>query len=390
MADGTGEEIEDALQLIVNTAEQSVKMKKELKQTLLDTVSTLRGMLVKLHESSVSKTEEISKLEKQVGELKSELEVCRQRSEKALGMPSSEENHEPTGMPSGRVAQPNGRDNKPTEPDCQTCHRVAPPGEAKLYSEAVTSKKPKNLYQLTVRSIGNTTQDKVTKILKAKVNPTEIKVGINKYKVLNNGNILIGTNTKQEIEVLEKEIATKCAGELEANMHKLRKPRLKIYNIPEDVSIQSLEETLLMQNPDIGLSKGDISAKFIYTTKTKIRNLVIEVEAKARKLLLQSKIKLGWHVCRAEDYVVATRCFKCSRFNHRYRECKGEEACPKCAGPHRLKDCVADSNSFKCVNCTSYNKYNPSKSICTNHSSLDKECPSMLAILERYRKNTEY
>jgi uncharacterized coiled-coil DUF342 family protein len=74
MADEAREELEDALQLIVNTAEQSVKMKRELKQTILSTVSTLRDLFVKLHVSVVSKTDEISKLEKQVGELKTEME----------------------------------------------------------------------------------------------------------------------------------------------------------------------------------------------------------------------------------------------------------------------------------------------------------------------------
>jgi hypothetical protein len=49
---------------------------------------------------------------------------------------------------------------------------------------------------LTVKSIGNTTQGNITEVLKAKINPTEIKLGINKYKVLNNGNIIIGTSTR--------------------------------------------------------------------------------------------------------------------------------------------------------------------------------------------------
>jgi hypothetical protein len=37
-----------------------------------------------------------------------------------------------------------------------------------------------------------------------------------------------------------------------------------------------------------------------------------------------------------------------------------------------------------------YNKYNHSKSICTNHSSLDKKCPSLQAILMKYKQNTDY
>jgi len=91
-------------------------------------------------------------------------------------------------------------------------------------------------------------------------------VGINKYKLLKNGKVLIETNTKQEIEVLEKDINTKCGGELEANVHKLRKPRLVVYNIPEDISITNLEDTLLAQNTDFDLNKGDIDAKFTYIT----------------------------------------------------------------------------------------------------------------------------
>jgi hypothetical protein len=389
MADSVGEEIEDALQLIVSTAEQSARMKKEFKQKIIDTVSTLRDLIVKLHVSGENKTDEISKLVKQVGELKSQLEQCRQRTANVLGTPSSVKNHEPVGESVRIVSPQSGRDGELPESGTKG-RRGTPPGGEKLYSDLVGSGKAKKLFHLTVKSKGNITQEKVTELLMSKINPTEIKVGINKFRVLNNGNIIIGTDTKHEIETLEKEIATKCGGELQATVHKLRKPRLIVYNIPDDISLSNIEDTLLTQNPDLGLTKGDIVAKFDFTAKNKNRNLVIEVEAKIRKILLQSKIKLGWYICKVEDYVVATRCFHCSRYNHRHHECKNSEACPKCSGAHRLKDCAAEPNSFKCVNCTIYNKYNPQKNICTNHSSLDKKCPSMLAILERYRRNTEY
>ena len=32
---------------------------------------------------------------------------------------------------------------------------------------------------------------------------------------------------------------------MEATVHKLRKPRLVVYNIPEDISLQNIEDTLL-------------------------------------------------------------------------------------------------------------------------------------------------
>jgi len=152
----------------------------------------------------------------------------------------------------------------------------------------------------------------------------------------------------------------------------------------------NLEDTLMAQNPDISLNKGDIKTKFCYTTKKQKRDLVMEVGAQTRKLLIQKQIKLGWQICKIEDYLVATRYFKCSRFNHRHRDCRGEETCPLCTGAHKLRDCTEDPRSYKCINCITYNNYNPNKNNCTNHSSLDKKCPSLLAILEKYRQNTDY
>jgi len=120
------------------------------------------------------------------------------------------------------------------------------------------------------------------------------------------------------------------------------------------------------------------------------RNAVVEVGADTRKTLLHRKIKLGWQICRTEGYLVVTRCFKCSGFNHRTQECRGEVICPLCAGPHTLKECKGGSTTVKCTNCANYNKHNPTKTISAAHSSLDRKCPSLLAVLEKNKLNTEY
>jgi hypothetical protein len=80
-------------------------------------------------------------------------------------------------------------------------------------------------------------------------------VGINTFKSLTNGKVLIETNSKEETKVLEKDINAKCKGQLEANIHKLRNPRLVIFNIPEDISTENLEDTLIALNPDLNLKK---------------------------------------------------------------------------------------------------------------------------------------
>jgi hypothetical protein len=154
--------------------------------------------------------------------------------------------------------------------------------------------------------------------------------------------------------------------------------------------IGNAEDILLAQNTDVNLKQCDINAKFSYETRKHNRNLVMEASAQTRKLMLHKKVKLEWHICKIEDYVAATRCYKCSKLNHRARDCRGEEICPLCAGSHNPKECTTNPQEYKCIKCLSYNKHNQKNTICVNHTSLDKICPSWHAILEKHRTNTDY
>ena len=267
----------------------------------------------------------------------------------------------------------------------------APSGEKerKLYSEALANKIFTKKCRLTVKSNEHIRPETIKGLLKSKIKPTEIKIGINTFKSLKNGQVLIETNSKEEQEALEKDINAKCEGKLEANAHKLRNPRLVIFNIPEEISTGNVEDTLIAQNLNINLKQGDIKAKFSYETRKHCRNLVMEVGAQTRKQLLHKKVKLGRQICNMADDVVATRCYKCSRFNHWARDCR-EETCPLCAGSHKLKECTTNPLEHKCIKCICYNKHNQIKTICVNHTSLDKNCPSLLATLKKHKENTAY
>jgi len=48
-------------------------------------------------------------------------------------------------------------------------------------------------------------------------------VGINSLKSLKNGTVQIERSSKEEIETLTRDINEKCGGELEANVHTLRR-----------------------------------------------------------------------------------------------------------------------------------------------------------------------
>jgi hypothetical protein len=144
---------------------------------------------------------------------------------------------------------------------------------------------------MTVKCRGAHPPHSIKQLLKAKINSREIKEGINIFKSLNSGRVLIETSSKEETEALDKEIQAKCGGDLEVNIHKIRKPRLIIFNVPDGISTTNTEDSLLLQNPDSNIEKGDIAAKFSYVTKKMNRDLVVGVGADTMKTLLHRKIK---------------------------------------------------------------------------------------------------
>jgi len=133
------EGIENALNLVVLTTERSGNMKKELKQTIYETVSTLRNLFVKLKSNCDVKSSKICELEAEVSTAKTELQrVTTNKAEKGHGEPSVISSQEPAGprvhgAPSVIPRQ---------EPAGQRAWEGAPSGGSgrKLYSEVLANK----------------------------------------------------------------------------------------------------------------------------------------------------------------------------------------------------------------------------------------------------------
>jgi len=49
---------------------------------------------------------------------------------------------------------------------------------------------------------------------------------------------------------------------------------------------------------------------------------VVEVDSETRKKLEQIRVKLGWTICRVDDYISVKRWYRCSRFNQNHRNAK--------------------------------------------------------------------
>ena len=88
MADDVKEDIENALNTIASRTERSGNMKKELKLTIYETVSTLSKLYVKLKDINNSKTRAIAELELQVASKEVELTGAGHRTAKEHPSPS--------------------------------------------------------------------------------------------------------------------------------------------------------------------------------------------------------------------------------------------------------------------------------------------------------------
>ena len=170
------DEIEDALNLIVNTTDQNGNMKKGLKHTIYETASTLRNLFVKLKVSLDSKTAENSKLEKQVNTMKTQLEESCSNKAKDRGTPSAIHNKEPARTTARRVAPPGGGEgNQNMESAATTARRVAPSssGERKFYSVTLKGVQKLKRFQLTVKTTSNQPREMIKELLKTKIIPTD-------------------------------------------------------------------------------------------------------------------------------------------------------------------------------------------------------------------------
>jgi len=108
---------------------------------------------------------------------------------------------------------------------------------------------------------------------------------------LKDGRILIEAGSKKQIETLGAKIQETCREELEINIQKLRNLRVVILNIPKDVILENAKHTSTQQNTELDLTEGKIHPKFSYTTKRRMKNLVVELDSNTRKKLLQTESK---------------------------------------------------------------------------------------------------
>jgi hypothetical protein len=133
--------------------------------------------------------------------------------------------------------------------------------------------------------------------LKKSINPTDIKVGIKAIRTISERRILIETGSEEEINTLSSETDTKLGERLEITKHRLRKLRLIMYNVPEEITTQNVATIIEAQNPEIQSNVEDIEAKYKFKDRKRRHNIVMEVGPQIRLQILQIKLKIGLEIC---------------------------------------------------------------------------------------------
>ena len=217
-----------------------------------------------------------------------------------------------------------------------------------------------------------------------------MKVAINLFKALKNGQLLIESTNKTEMDIICTNINEKCGAEVEATISKLRNPGVIIFNVPEEMTMKNVVEAIKTQNSELKEFEKELQPKFSFEDRRKNKNIVLEISSGARKLILGRKLKIGWNMYNWDDYVRVSRCFKCCKYNHRAQDCTGSQACPNCSENHALKDCKAKKEDYKCINRVNYNKHNNEDKVNENHSARDSYCPCHQTALRQYQLTTDY
>ncbi|XP_023219416.1 uncharacterized protein LOC111621492 [Centruroides sculpturatus] len=234
--------------------------------------------------------------------------------------------------------------------------------------------------------------EETKKILKEKINPAKLKVGVKGIRRIGRGGVAIDVSAKQGIVTL-KGVIQELAPDLKTQVPPKQKPRIRIGFVPTHLTKQDFTDAVYSQNEIVhsNMSVEEFNKEFSAHVTIKNRDpgivaWLVDVSPRIRKLLLDSKrVNIEWVRCPVNDHFSITQCFKCCGYGHISTLCTQERAtCSQCGGQHHFKDCPNKNTTAECTNCKK------NKNTECAHNAFDKECPTYKRMKSRLIQRTDY
>lgn len=135
---------------------------------------------------------------------------------------------------------------------------------------------------------------------------------------------MVGCESKLQADKLKDKIAEDLGEKYEVKEPKKRKLKIKIFDIDKE-DCESEEDFWSKVEEQNECGREGVRGKIIHKTansNSRGVTLIIEVDTDARKRLLDlGRVKIGWKVCRVQDYVGILRCYKCCGYYHFAKDC---------------------------------------------------------------------
>lgn len=225
---------------------------------------------------------------------------------------------------------------------------------------------------------------KTKKDFMTNIDPASIK--LNHVREISKGGIALACGSKDESTELVKLALDKLGEDYEVKITELKKPKIKVTGMYEKLECDDIIRKIKDQNEY--MQDSDVNVVHTYRGANRTFSAIIEVDGKHfSRVLAAGRLFIHLQSCRVFEDIQVMRCFKCSRFYHKGKDCQHKLACQKCGEEHELSSCK--SNVVKCVNCEHAVKtYNVKYDV--NHLASDKNCNVYLKKLHMLRRKIEY
>jgi uncharacterized phage infection (PIP) family protein YhgE len=236
MATSGEDAVHDALNVLMNVTEKSGNLRNDLRKDIIDAVSKIREEVAKLKCEVDDKNRLIGELKKKAVEANTVLNTLQA----AEGSSGGKDN----GAPSfgWKVnSKGSGSDWQVAAGRTRRSYR-----DVSANRQGTVPSEKRKRYKLLVKSKSNQSVEYTRTLLKSKVDPTQLQVGISALKTLKNGQILMESDNKRDLEEVNKRITEACGEELEGYIPTLKNPRLIVFNVPEDITLETVAQAIAL------------------------------------------------------------------------------------------------------------------------------------------------